>query len=46
MELWPSIYHAKHEPDPSSSLAIIAPENNLTYNFDVKFQNSGILTFK
>ena len=26
MKLWPSIYHAKPEPDPSSGLAIIAPE--------------------
>ena len=26
MKPWPSIYHAKHEPDPLSGLAIIAPE--------------------
>ena len=26
MKLWPSSYHAKYEPDPSSDLAIIAPE--------------------
>ena len=26
MKLWPSIYHSKYEPDPSSGLAIIALE--------------------
>ena len=46
MKLWLSIYHATHEPDPSSGLAIIAPEKTLTYNLDVKLQNSGILTLR
>ena len=43
MKLWTSIYYAKYEPDTLSGLAINALKN-LTYNFDVKFQNSRTLT--
>ena len=43
-EIFDSIYHAKYEPEPSSGLAIISSWKTLTYNFYVKFQNSGILT--
>ena len=45
MKLWTSIYHAKYEPDPSSGLAVKALKN-LTYNFNVKFQNSRALTLR
>ena len=44
MKLLTSIfYHAKYEPDPSSGLAVIALKN-LTYSFNVTFQNSRALT--
>ena len=41
MKLWPSSYHAKYEPDPSSDLAIIAPENLLHITLMLNFKTLG-----